>query len=113
MEFSRLDDMTKGWFVGAFDPTLYHTEDVEVAIKHYESGESEEEHFHKIATEITAVVFGTVEMAGRTLSQGDIVTVAPGEATAFHAVTDATTVVVKVPSASGDKYLVHSNDQEL
>ena len=35
---------------------------------------------------------------------GDIVEIAPGEAASFEALTDVTTVVVKVPSVPGDKY---------
>jgi hypothetical protein len=33
------------------------------------------------------------------------VTIEPGEATDFTALTDTTTVVVKMPSVKGDKYL--------
>ena len=35
MKTARLDEMTKGWFVGNFFPTLYRTNDVEVAVKRY------------------------------------------------------------------------------
>ena len=38
-------------------------------------------------------------------SAGDIAMVEPGEATDFVALTDAVTVVVKMPSAMGDEYL--------
>ena len=31
----QLDDMTKGWFIGNFEPSLMKTNDVEVAVKHY------------------------------------------------------------------------------
>jgi len=40
---------------------------------------------------------------GRTWEAGDIIVVEPGEATSFTAITDATNVVVKVPSVVGDK----------
>ena len=35
MKVHHLDDMTRGWFVGDFEPTLYRTDAVEVAVKHY------------------------------------------------------------------------------
>ena len=63
-------------------------------------------HFHKVATEITVVVSGRVRMAGREFADGDIVTLEPGFATNFEAMTDAITVVVKHPGAPDDKYLV-------
>ena len=105
MRQEKLSEMVKGWFVGDFEPSLYKTSDVEVAVKHYRAGDSEEWHYHKIATELTVVVSGEVEMSGKRFGAGDIVVMEPGEGTAFRAVTDAVNVVVKLPGASGDKYL--------
>jgi hypothetical protein len=101
-----LDGMIRGWFVGDFEPTAYRTSDVEVAIKHYAAGDSEERHVHKIAIELTAVVSGSVRMDGEELHAGDILTLSPGEPSDFLAITDATVVAVKLPAAPGDKYLV-------
>lgn len=105
IEQFKLDDMTKGWFIGAFEPTLYHTTDVEVGVKNYKAGDYEAAHYHQIATEFTVIISGTVEMSGRNYTQGDILKIAPGLSTDFKAVTDVTTVVVKVPGASNDKYI--------
>ena len=104
MKVGRLDDMVRGWFVGDFEPTLYRTEDVEIAVKHYAAGDEEARHHHKIATEITAVVSGRVRMDGRELGPGEIVTLAPGESSDFAALTDATVVAVKLPGAKDDKF---------
>jgi quercetin dioxygenase-like cupin family protein len=106
MKVHRLEDMTRGWFVGDFAPTLYRTDAVEVAVKHFTAGESEERHVHRVATELTAVVAGSVRMDGRDLGPGDIVVLEPGEPTDFLAVSDAVVVAVKLPAAPGDKYLV-------
>src|SRR5215470_882237 len=105
MKHARLEDMVKGWFVGDFDPSVSRSKDVEVGVKHYRAGDHEEEHHHRVAVEITLIVSGRVEMMGRTWEPGDIVVVEPGEATSFTALTDATNVVVKLPSVLGDKYL--------
>ena len=82
-----------------------HSTACEVAVKHYAAGDREDVHHHRIATEITLIVSGEVEMMGRRWGAGDIVVVEPGEATDFVAHTDAVNVVVKLPSAAGDKYL--------
>ncbi|RMS08032.1 hypothetical protein ALP73_04932 [Pseudomonas coronafaciens pv. garcae] len=37
---------------------------------------------------------------------GDIIVLEPGDVTAFEALSDTTTVVVKVPGALDDKYVV-------
>lgn len=106
MKTARLDDMIKGWFVGNFEPTLYKTDDAEVAVKSYKSGDNEKAHFHKIATEITVIVSGTVRMNGIEYKDGDIIIMEPGDITDFEALTDAVNVVVKLPGANHDKYIV-------
>jgi quercetin dioxygenase-like cupin family protein len=103
-----LDDMVRGWFVGPFDPAALRTESAEVAIKSYVAGETEERHVHRVATELTAVISGTVRMDGREVGAGDIVVIEPGEASDFEALTEAVLVAVKLPGVPGDKYLVEA-----
>ena len=104
MRHCRLEEMVKGWFVGQFQPTVISTDVCEVAVKHYEAGDCEGEHFHKIATEITVVVAGKIRMAGKDWQEGDIIELEPGFSTDFEALNKAVTVVVKIPGASNDKY---------
>jgi hypothetical protein len=101
-----LKDMVGGWIVGDFEPTCLKTAACEVACKHYEAGAAEAAHVHRIATEVTLIAAGRVSMNGRTFSAGDIILLEPGEATDFQALERTTTVVVKLPSVSGDKYPV-------
>lgn len=108
MRHDRLDDMTKGWFVGDFVPAAIQTKECEVAVKHYRSGDFEAEHYHSVVTEVTVIVSGEARMFERIWRAGDIVTIGPGEATSFLAVTDVTTVVVKLPSAPDDKHFVQA-----
>lgn len=112
MRHDRLEAMTKGWFVGDFLPTALNSTACEVAIKHYKKGDHESAHYHSIATEITAIVSGEVQMLGREWTAGDILTIEPGETTDFLAITDAVTVVVKSPSAPHDKYVVSRSSAE-
>lgn len=105
MKHHRLDDMTGGWFVGDFSPCASRSAEAEVGVKRYPAGAKEKKHFHKVATELTLILSGTVRMFDRVWQAGDIITVEPGEATAFEALSDAVTVVVKTPSVPSDKYL--------
>lgn len=106
MEFEKfkLEDMIKGWFIGNFEPSLYKTNDVEVGIKKYNAGDYENPHYHKIATEFTVIISGTVEMNGARYYENEIIKIIPGVTTNFKAITDVTTVVVKLPGANNDKY---------
>lgn len=105
MKHERLENMTKGWFVGGFDPAVLKTQDCEVAVKHYKKGDKEAAHYHRLATEITVIVSGQVRMLEKMWSAGDIISLSPGEVTDFEALSDAITVVVKHPGALNDKYL--------
>lgn len=102
----RLADMVGGWFVGAFEPAVLTSSEVEVGVKHYRAGDTEALHLHKLATEVTLIATGRARMAGRELGPGDILVLPAGHASAFEVLEDCTTVVVKSPSAPGDKYLV-------
>lgn len=108
MKRNSLSEMTGGWFIGNFQPTLHNTNDFEVAVKRYKTGDVEKKHYHAIATEYTLIAEGSVTMNGQVFEKDDIITVFPGEAVEFKALTDVITVVVKTPSVKNDKYL--SND---
>jgi quercetin dioxygenase-like cupin family protein len=105
MKTSKLTSMKKGWFVGDFEPTLFKTENVEIAVKTYQKGDYEECHHHKLATEITVIVSGRVKMNGVEYQAGDIIIIEPYESTDFEALEDTVNTVVKLPGASNDKYL--------
>lgn len=102
---SNLKNLEKGWFVGNFNPSLYKTNDVEVAVKKYTKGDYEDKHYHKIATEITVIVSGKVKMNDLILNDGDVLVIPPFYATDFEALEDTITTVTKLPGANNDKYL--------
>jgi hypothetical protein len=106
MRVERLKNMKAGWFIGNFEPSLFKTNDCEVAVKTYKKGDKESKHYHKIATEYTVIIKGKVRMFDHIYEEGDIVVVEPGDATDFEALEDAMNVVVKMPGANNDKYLV-------
>jgi DNA-binding protein YbaB len=106
MKINKLDEFTRGWIVGGFEPTLFKTTDVEVAVQRFSAGAKEASHCHKIATEITVIVSGKAKMNGIEIEQGSIVKIAPGEYTDFEALEDTVTAVVKIPGALNDKYVM-------
>lgn len=95
MKKVKLSEMTRGWFIGNFSPTLLSTQEIEVGVKNYVAGDKEPCHVHKVATEITVVVSGKISMNGCEYGCGDIIILEPGEKTDFLAITDTTTTVVK------------------
>jgi quercetin dioxygenase-like cupin family protein len=102
----NLEEFTKGWLVGDFEPALFKTKDIEVGIKYYKAGDKEEKHYHKVATEYSIVLYGSVRMLDQIFKQGQIVTVLPNVENKFECLEDACIVVIKTPSVIGDKYLL-------
>ncbi len=96
--------MHKGWLIGDFEPSMIRTTDFEFAVQHYRAGDVEAFHYHKIATELTVIVTGTVEMSSKRFYAGDAILLEPGEGVDFKAITDVTTAVIKIPSVKDDKY---------
>ena len=106
MKVNKLSEFTKGWVVGNFEPSLFKTDDFEVAVKTYKKSDYEAKHYHKLATEITVISKGRVLMNNQLYEEGDIITIEPGEATDFRAINDVITTVIKFPCVKDDKYLV-------
>lgn len=109
MYSANIDSMVKGWFIGNFEPSLYKTKHVEIAMKKYKKGDMEKAHFHKIATEFTVIVEGRVRMFDKIWDAGSIIVVEPGDVTAFEALEDSVNLVVKLPGANNDKYEVQED----
>jgi quercetin dioxygenase-like cupin family protein len=105
MQIYNEKDFIRGWFVGNFMPSCLATDQVEVAVKRYKENDYEKRHFHKIATEITYIITGSVKMNDVEYTQGDIIQILPNESTDFLATSDTITVVVKMPCVKNDKYI--------
>ena len=105
MRIDNLNNMKLGWFIGDFVPSIFRTEEFEVALKKYDAGDYEEKHFHKKATEITVIIEGKVKMNQKQYISGDIIVMEPNESTDFLALTDVINVVVKIPSVMNDKFI--------
>jgi len=107
MELNNIKNMIKGWFIGDITPVAFKSSACEVAFKEYKKGDYDKSHYHRIATEITLIVYGKVEMNKVVYEKGDIITINPNDITDFLALEDSATVVVKIPGEKNDKYEVH------
>jgi quercetin dioxygenase-like cupin family protein len=106
MKKYKLENFTRGWVVGDFEPNIIHTKDFEVMVRYYKKGDKEAKHVHKLADEITIIVSGKFKMNGGLLEAGDIVHLSPGDPTDFECLEDGSNTVIKTPSVMGDKYLI-------
>jgi len=98
--------MTRGWFMGDFEPSVYRTKDFEVGVLFFPKGENKPPHYHKIVTEYNVLLSGSFTTNGTTLSSGDIFIIEKDEIVDpdFHE--DSIILCVKIPSSPKDKYEV-------
>lgn len=102
----NLEEFTRGWIVGDFEPNILRTKNFEFMVRHYRKGDTENRHVHKKADEITVIVNGRFRMNAEIIQTGDIIHLEPGEASDFECIEDGATAVIKTPSIIGDKYIV-------
>ncbi len=104
MEKYNIEKFKKGWFIGDFIPSLFQTNLFEAALKQYNKGQKEDKHYHKIATEFTLVVTGKIKINDVEVNANEVIKIEPNEWAEFEALEDSSTVVIKIPSLSTDKY---------
>ena len=105
MKNYRIEDFTKGWIVGDFEPSLHKNNHMEVGVKFFKKGEAELKHHQNIATEITIIISGTVSFNDQEFNSGDVIVVEPKEKTFFKSLTDSSLTCLKFPSIPNDKVL--------
>ncbi len=106
MKKFKLENFTRGWVVGDFEPNIIRSKDFEVMVRYYKKGDKEAQHVHKLADEITIIVSGKFLMNGEYLEAGDIIHLSPNDPTDFECLEDGANTVIKTPSVMGDKYLI-------
>ena len=102
----NLNEYTKGWLVGNFSPALFQSNDVEVGVKKYKSGDKEARHVHNFVDEYTIILTGVVKMNDKIYSENDIIYIPKTTSTDFECLEDSITLVIKTPSVPSDKELV-------
>lgn len=105
MKIEKLSEMTRGWLIGNFEPSIYKTEDFEVGVLTHLKGEKWPAHYHKIGTEYNVLLKGKMFCCDKELVTGDIFIIEPNEVAdpIFHE--DCTILCVKIPGKPNDKFL--------
>ena len=106
MEVSKLKDMTRGWLIGDFEPSVLKTKDFEVGVLTHPAGEVWPAHYHPVGTEYNVLLEGKMNVCDKELEVGEIFVIHPGEIAdpTFHE--DCKILCVKVPGDSTDKVVV-------
>lgn len=106
MKKYRLENFTRGWVIGDFEPSIFKTKDFELNISFTEKGHIGAKHIHKIADEIVFISSGKFKLGEEIFCTGDIVYISSGEFSGFECLESGNTTTIKTCSVKGDKYLV-------
>lgn len=106
MIIKRIEDFTRGWLIGDFEPSLIRTKDFEVGILTHKKDEVWPKHYHKLADEYNVLVKGRMTVNGIELNTGDVFVIEKNEVSEPKFLEDCTVLVIKIPSVMGDKYEV-------
>ena len=79
MEIFDIKDMVRGWFVGAFSPSVYQTEDFEVGYLSHAQGEKWPAHYHEKVLEINLLVKGKIKFGDVIIEPGNVFIFKPFE----------------------------------
>jgi len=104
MKLFNISNMTRGWIVGDFDPSILRTKDFEVGLLTHKKGEVWPKHYHALATEYNVLIEGSMTVQNTLINPGDIFIFDPMEIAdpVFHE--DCRLLCIKVPSVPKDKY---------
>ena len=98
--------MSRGWFIGDFEPSALRTKNFEVGVGHHKKGEIWDKHYHKLATEITLILDGKIQINDEIFVKGDILIIDPNEVAAPVFLEETNYVVIKTISDKNDKHIV-------
>lgn len=100
----KLEDFTRGWIVGDFDPAIVKTKDVEIGILYFKEGECADNHFHKNHTEWNLVLEGCARSKGHLYFADSVFIFNPNEEADVEYIMDTRILVIKSPATKDDKY---------
>ena len=104
MRIYNIKNMTRGWFIGNFEPSILRTKDFEVGLLTHKKGEVWPKHYHALAVEYNVLIEGSMTVQGTKINPGDIFVFDPMEIADPVFNEDCKVLCVKVPSVTGDKH---------
>jgi hypothetical protein len=106
MTIDHIDNFFRGWFIGNFNPSVYKTDQFEVALLSHYKDEKWPKHYHKESIEINLLISGKMIINEQLINPGDIFTLDKFEVADPIFLEDCKIVCVKTKSIPGDKYEV-------
>jgi hypothetical protein len=101
---NKLENMTRGWLIGNFTPSILKTDAFEVGYLTHHKGQVWPAHLHKEANEYNILIKGSLLINNETINLGEIFVIPKGMLTHATFLEDCEILCIKVPSNTKDKY---------
>lgn len=106
MRRDRIENFTRGWIIGNFEPSILKTSNFEVAVLFHHKDEQIPKHYHQNLEEFNMVLSGKMIVNGHELIDGDIFVLEKRELVDVTVLEDTRVLCVKVPSIPEDKVCI-------
>ena len=104
IQFHKLSDMTRGWFIGDFEPSILKRKDIEIAVMDHKKGELSLSHVHRVATEYNVLLSGKLLINNIIIEPNTIFVIPNNLLTRAVFLEDCRVLCIKTPSLPTDKY---------
>lgn len=104
MKTEHINNMKAGYFMGDFEPNIFRTDKVEMAMKEFPKGTLDSGYYRKKDVEVVVVLSGQIEVNGRKYDKGSMVRFDPYEMINIFAVTDSSLMIIRTPGTKNDIY---------
>ena len=101
---TTLSNMTRGWLIGDFEPSIYKTKDFEIAYLLHPKGQEWPAHVHNKANEYNILIKGSMKINNEYIHEKEIFIIPKGMLTKAKFLDDCEILCIKIPSVPDDKY---------
>lgn len=105
--------MTRGWFIGNFEPSILKTKEFEVGLLTHSKGEYWAPHYHEFSDEYNLLISGKMIIQKKEINEGDIFVLKKKEIADPIFLEDCVVLVIKTPSIPGDKIIKEDANEIL
>ena len=102
----NLNDYTRGWLIGNFEPNIKKTTEYEIGILQHKQNEKWQFHYHKDAIEINIILSGEMIINNIKISENTIFIFKQNMISCPVFLTDCKIICIKIPSIPTDKYYI-------
>jgi dTDP-glucose pyrophosphorylase len=106
IQISDINEMTRGWLIGDFEPSILRTKDFEVGYLNHKKGELWPVHYHAHMIEINVLIKGKMILNDIEINENQVFVIHKNDIACPIFVEDCFILCIKVPSIIGDKVII-------